>query len=66
MSSIRCFVKEQIYRIKQWLSEKQKMKGSWIECETMMICNCCGAHFLYEYNETDEFNYCPNCGADMR
>lgn len=66
MTELKCRIEQWIYRIHQWLSEKQKMKGSWIECESMMICNCCGKHFLYADNDTDEFYFCPNCGADMR
>jgi hypothetical protein len=30
-------------------------------------CNCCKDAFIYEeWLESGKWNYCPNCGADMR
>lgn len=28
-------------------------------------CGCCGKHFP-EWDEKPDWNYCPNCGANMR
>ena len=47
--------------------------GKWIEQEdgfgdTYYDCSCCGEPFcLIEGTPTDNmYNFCPNCGADMR
>lgn len=59
-----------IFRMKQWFEHKpERKKGKWIYEEDGIIhghCSCCG--FLAIYQETDVFGYdfCPNCGADMR
>lgn len=29
------------------------------------VCSCCGKDFCNLVYETDDFNYCPNCGAKM-
>ena len=29
------------------------------------VCSICGSDFCVLLNETDRFNYCPNCGAKM-
>ena len=34
-----------------------------------VVCSECGARYIGNYDSYDEpyeFNYCPNCGADMR
>ena len=31
----------------------------------MWSCGCCGKYFP-EWDEKPDWNYCPNCGADMR
>lgn len=31
-----------------------------------IVCSECGKPFNLIDNCTEEFNYCPNCGADMR
>ena len=32
-----------------------------------IVCSVCGARFIEPKDETKgEYNYCPNCGADMR
>ncbi len=30
-----------------------------------VVCSCCGKDFCNLVYETDDFNYCPNCGAKM-
>lgn len=47
--------------------EPERKTGRWIYEEVIHgHCSCCG--FLAIYQETDVFGYdfCPNCGADMR
>ena len=38
-------------------------RGRWIRRHNEMKCSKC--QFIY-YSNHDDFNYCPNCGADMR
>lgn len=40
--------------------------GRWMEFNIMMTCSVCDKDWYYDDNNCDEFNYCPNCGADMR
>lgn len=30
-----------------------------------MTCLNCGEHFSADYNDTNKYNYCPNCNAKM-
>lgn len=52
-------------------------RGEWVEypyclcyegalTEDDIACSSCGAVFNVIDNCTETFNYCPNCGADMR
>lgn len=61
--------------------EREKVHGEWEECEIVQErgdepiidewqsarCSVCGKYhttpYMYYF---DHFNYCPNCGADMR
>ena len=47
--------------------EPQRKKGRWIEYDNSH-CECpfCHEEWSYFDNEVEYFNYCPNCGADMR
>ena len=47
--------------------EPQRKKGKWIEYDNSH-CECpfCHEEWSYFDNEVEYFNYCPNCGADMR
>lgn len=42
--------------------------GKWIRvCEGKSIkCSCCSEEFNYISEYINYWNYCPNCGADMR
>ena len=58
-------------------AEPERKRGEWVEypyclcyedamTEEDIACSSCGAVFNVIDNCTDTFNYCPNCGADMR
>ena len=40
--------------------------GRWIEFNSFMTCSECDTDWYYCDNNTDRFDFCPNCGADMR
>ena len=42
--------------------------GRWVEADDGdgAVCSVCGEDFCNVYLEVERFNYCPNCGADMR
>ena len=42
------------------------VRGEWIEHEDEMECPQCGYFWNYCDNDTERFNFCPNCGCDMR
>lgn len=46
--------------------EPERKKGTWIEYDNSH-CECpfCHEEWSYFDNETEYFNYCPNCGAEM-
>ena len=39
--------------------------GKRLEKEDYMFCSVCGHQWNYCDNDTQEFNYCPNCGARL-
>ena len=39
--------------------------GRWMDNEDYMFCSCCGMQWNYCDNDTEDFHYCPNCGAIM-
>ena len=43
-------------------------KGEWEEADDGdgIVCPACGEDFCVLVYETERFNFCPNCGADMR
>lgn len=43
-------------------------KGHWIEDEDGdgRHCSECGSDYCYLISRCEEYNFCPNCGADMR
>ena len=54
------------------LSVPEREKGEWIEQEDgndfYYKCSCCGDEFflIAGLPEDNNYNFCPNCGADMR
>ena len=52
-----------IYRMRQWFQhEPERKKGKWID-DGFVGQYCCSE---CDYYSIDEYNFCPNCGADMR
>ena len=58
-------------------AEPERKKGTWIEypdclkyedaySDDQIACSACHHVFSILDNCTEEFNFCPNCGADMR
>ena len=48
-------------------AQPERKRGTWIDyvnshCE----CSVCHTEWSYFQNETEHFEFCPNCGADMR
>ena len=43
-----------------------RKKGKWIETEFLKLreCSCC--HVQWGMYDVENFNFCPDCGADMR
>ena len=46
-------------------------RGEWVqigydELMDRITCSCCNEYFSTIDNCTEQFNFCPNCGADMR
>ena len=39
--------------------EPQRMRGRWVIVDENVCCSECGSPNM-------EYNFCPNCGADMR
>ncbi len=70
----------QSFRVKQWLdhtAEPERKKGEWIEypdclqyegaySDDDIVCSNCHHVFNILDNCTEEFDFCPHCGADMR
>ena len=49
-------------------AEAERKKGKWNtdkESPEYATCSVCG-HCDWDCTESEYFNYCPNCGADMR
>ena len=51
----------------------ERPKGEWLDEKFVafhLTCNQCGCHLRKQKNEVFEgdfeYNFCPNCGADMR
>lgn len=56
--AIKCFVERM-----PTVDAVEVVHGRWIRKGNEMKCSKC--KFIY-YSNHDDFNYCPNCGADMR
>ena len=67
---------EQVQSVWKLLDKKQKelyvlpsvqpRKGKWIKTEFLKLreCSCC--HVRWGMYDVENFDFCPNCGADMR
>ncbi len=49
----------------------ERKRGEWVQIgyDKLMdriTCSCCNEYFSTIDNCTEQFNFCPNCGADMR
>ena len=44
--------------------EQEPKTGHWIEVDNGYICSKCD--IIRAKGTTGKYNYCPNCGADMR
>ena len=59
-------------RIGPWLNEltsaqPERKRGKWIDyANSHCECSVCHTEWSYFQNETECFEFCPNCGADMR
>lgn len=59
---------------KEWLemlpTVEDRPKGEWdINCQGIVFCSKCKKVFNHNYDidyMESHFNFCPNCGADMR
>lgn len=61
-----------IFRMKQWFEHSERKKGKWAEVKFRTIpynriskakkCSVCGKN----KDKYVTWNFCPNCGADMR
>lgn len=49
---------------------RKQREGEWEQqprpYEDEIMCTVCGANFNVIDNCTEKFNYCPNCGVEMR
>ena len=47
---------------------RENVKGDWLSGDCMgASCSKCGEYFSFRtFSEVHNFNFCPNCGADMR
>ena len=71
-----CWIRYRLFeRVIDSIPSAQK-RGKWIEYpevlkfadaldDSYIACSCCGNVFSVIDNETERFNFCPNCGAKM-
>jgi len=47
-------------------AQPEQKKGEWIETEFLKLreCSCC--HVRWGMYDVENFNFCPNCGAEMK
>ena len=60
-------VEEIVDRVRELPSvSPTRQHGIWTtkSCSMNMICSCCGKETWY--SGRNDYNFCPNCGADMR
>ena len=52
--------------IRPWRDAEPVKHGRWIKHNLYIECPLCHRKWNSNYNDIYAFNYCPNCGADMR
>lgn len=53
------------FRVEQWLDHLERKRGEWaLNDDQVYECKDCG--YVPSFDGYTYFNYCPNCGADMR
>ena len=70
-SGIPCFtIGEIINFINAEPAIEERKKGEWIKKEGDLcfrdVCSECGNKYVKLYPHYKHYNFCPNCGADMR
>lgn len=47
---------------------RENVRGEWLSGDCMgASCSKCGEYFSFRtFSEVHNFNFCPNCGAEMR
>ena len=47
---------------------RENVRGEWLSGDCMgASCSNCGEYFSFRcFSEVHDYNFCPNCGADMR
>lgn len=54
--------------IRKLSAVREVKRGKWLENKENPFCECsvCGKRWHYFYNDTENFKFCPDCGAEMR
>lgn len=48
------------------LGRADRPKGHWIDTEFLKLKECLCCHCRWGMYDVEDFDFCPNCGADMR
>lgn len=50
----------------KWIGYPEALGWDGALYETSIVCSCCKSVWDILENETQDFDFCPSCGADMR